>query len=162
MITTIKGNLLNSKEKYIAHQVNAVSRNAAGLASSIFCTFPYADIYSSRKLNFNPIDEDFPGNISIKGNGNDERYVINMIAQYYPGKSQSGYNSFDSKDDRLKYFNRCLSKIAAIKDLQSIAMPKYVGCNLAGGNWEDYNKLLEIFAERIENEQGAKLYLYEL
>jgi hypothetical protein len=138
--------ILNSKEKYIAHQCNCVVNNPKGLAKSIFDKYPYADIYSSRK------NKDIPGhNIICSGN---DKIIINMLAQYYPGKSK--YNN-DSVPNRLQWFRDCLNEISNIPDLknkkESLAIPFNIGCGLAGGNWDDYYSIIK--------EQNINIVLYK-
>jgi len=156
LITHIKGNLLDATEKYIAHQCNCVSSSASGLAGSIFRKYPYADIYLLRN-NF-----DTPRNIIIKGNGGDQRYIINMLAQYYPGISRYPDSPKDGIKAREQYFAQCLGKIAEIPDLDTIAIPFKIGCGLAGGNWDTYLRMIEDFAYQIEMEQSATVSIYQL
>jgi len=136
MIEIISGDLLKAKEKYICHQTNCLSINSAGLAKSIFNIFPYANTYKSR------IKANLPGTIDILGNGFDQRFVINMYAQYYPGYSQSN-DAKDTKEKREEYFYQCLLKIAKIPNLESIAFPHNIGCGLAGGDWVKYFDMLQ-------------------
>ena len=126
-----KENILLSDYQYIAHQCNCVSNHSAGLAKSIFQKFPYSDIYKFREKR------DSPGNIIISGNGIDQRYIINMLAQYYPGEPK-----YESYEQRLSWFDSCIDKILKIPDLKQIAFPYKIGCGLAGGKWEDYEKLI--------------------
>jgi O-acetyl-ADP-ribose deacetylase (regulator of RNase III) len=165
MIVTITGDLLDAKEKYIAHQANCVSHMAAGIAYSIFNKYPYSDIYAIRyKKDEDIITNDEPGNNIIKGNGKDQRFVINMLSQYYPGgPKQLMVNGIDDDEiARQKYFHKCLIKISKIEDLESIAFPAGIGCNLAGGDWEWYYEELKIFADFIYMKQNAKTVIYQL
>lgn len=136
---TIIGNLLDSNAQYIAHQCNCISTGSAGLAKAIFSKFPYSDVYTDRK------EDDILGEIKICGNGKDQRYVINMFSQYYPGicKYPGGK---DSSEMREKAFQKCLNKISKIKGIRSIAFPHTIGCGLAGGLWANYEKMIENFA----------------
>lgn len=164
MIEIIKGDLLKAKEKYIAHQCNAVSNQAGGLAYYLFKAFPYADIYSERPYPYQAIGRNFPGRVVIKGDGDKNRYVINMLAQYYPGSpsEQEGYKNLkDGAMARVGYFNRCLIEIGLIQNLESIAFPFNIGCGLAGGNWATYLRILEIFAAKVKERQNARVVLYD-
>jgi len=82
MIEIVSGDLLLSPEKYIAHQCNCVTQASAGTAKAIFDKYPHSNTYAERK------SPDTMGTIKILGNGQDERFVINMFAQYYPGKAK--------------------------------------------------------------------------
>jgi O-acetyl-ADP-ribose deacetylase (regulator of RNase III) len=154
MIEIVHGDLLDSKEKYIAHQCNCLTTNSAGAALAIFTKYPYSNTYENR------VDPDEPGTIQIMGDGQEQRYVINMLAQYYPGKPKYPDSILDGIKARQKHFHICLLKIAKIKDLTSIAFPWKIGCNLAGGDWEYYFGTLKNFATYVEATQKAKVKIY--
>jgi O-acetyl-ADP-ribose deacetylase (regulator of RNase III) len=158
MFNRIVGDILDSKEKYICHQCNSVTIGSAGLARYIFDKYPYADIYSKRR-NYEtiPIVEELPGNIIICGNGDDQRYIINLIAQFYPSYPRDDL-FYDSTKMRENYFKECLDKIKEIDQLDSIAFPYKIGCGLAGGNWENYEKMIETFAEELNG--IAEVWIY--
>ena len=159
MINIIEDSIFNSTEQYIAHQCNSISHGAGGLAYSLFRQYPYANIYSNRT------GPDTPGDILIKGNGLDQRYVINMIGQYYPGcgsKISHANDKFpDGADDRKGYFQQCLDRIALIDNLESIAFPYKIGCDLAGGDWNVYSEMLENFTERLKDKVKVVIFKYE-
>ncbi len=138
MIKEVSGNLLTATEQYIAHQCNCVSNYAAGLAKDIFTRYPYSDIYTKRLIRHNP------GSIEICGDGESQRFIINMMAQVYPGKSKYD-TGVDTTEKRQEYFATCLNKIAQIHNIQSLALPAYIGCGLAGGNWDSYIAIINEF-----------------
>lgn len=88
-----------------------------------------------------------------------QRYVANLLAQYYPGRS---LYTCDSSAKRLEWFRGCLKELARHPLLQnpshSIAFPYNIGCGLAGGRWTDYEAELKGFAQAIE----AKVVLVKL
>lgn len=145
-IKLVESDLLESKSKYIVHQCNCITTSAAGLAKSLFDKYPYADIYKNRTK------DDFPGSIKICGNGIDERFVIAIFGQYGPGKSCLANYSYDNKILRLTYFKNALERIKEISNLESISFPYGIGCGLAGGNWENYLKLIEDFSNSVNAE----------
>ena len=158
MLEIIQKSITEVDAKYIAHQCNCLTTKAAGVAAVIFNAFPYADVYRTRN-NYDvrvsleqPSSKnkrDQPGTIEICGNGKDQRFVINMFAQVYPGSPKYTESNLDGYDARKKYFAKCLDLIVEIKDLESIAFPYKIGCNLAGGDWENYQKMLEEFSDKI-------------
>jgi len=153
-IRIIEGNLLEADEKFIAHQCNCVSIGSAGLAKTLFQEFPYANVYHTRKKR----GEDELGTITVCGNGSDKRYVINMFAQYNPGGPDKGR---DSPKAREFYFARCLHQIELynpITPIVSIAFPFKIGCNLGGGNWNNYFKMLKDFSDKT----GFEVTIYKL
>jgi O-acetyl-ADP-ribose deacetylase (regulator of RNase III) len=160
MIEIIKGDLLEAPQKYIAHQCNAVSNQAGGLAHYMFKKFPYSDIYSARSYPYKVNPGNSPGNIFVMGNGKDKRFVINMIAQYYPGSPKVHNSIIDGFRMREGYFRRCLLNIEVIPNLESIAFPYQIGCGLAGGSWDNYLEILKDFETRVKQKQDAKVFIY--
>lgn len=145
----VKGDLLESNCKYIAHSCNCITRNAAGLAKKIFLKYPYSDCYSNR-FTYKSVR----GSIDIRGDGLKLRYVINMFVQWFPG----GHRIGDTKECRLRYFEECLNKISKIKDIESIGFPYGIGCGLGQGKWADYYSKIEDFANKID----GKTLIYKL
>lgn len=162
MLEVVKGNLLDATEKYIAHQCNAVSNQAGGLAYYIFKKFPYADIYKNRPYPYKPVGPNFPGACFISGNGTSKRYVINMIAQYYPGGPLDGGNLLDGASKREFYFSQCLRTISYMLDGgDSIAFPFHIGCGLAAGNWKNYYRMLESFSIKVNTNKKVRVAIYD-
>jgi len=159
MLNFVEGDLLDAKEKYIAHQCNCVTKRAAHLAQAVFGRFPYADVYTGRTT------PNKPGTIRIMGDGDSQRYVINMFGQYYPGSPKAineGAYNLDGKKIREHYFHQCLLRIYHMKDLESIAFPAGIGCGLAGGNWNYYFGTLKNFAKYVSESKNVKVVLYQL
>src|SRR5271165_78515 len=97
MLEIITGDLLEATEKYIAHNCNCLTQNSAGTAKAIFDKFPYANTYErrARGADGETANKDVPGTIAILGNGQDQRFIINMYAMYYPGRSKYPTSSLD-------------------------------------------------------------------
>jgi len=156
MLKFVNGDLLGSDCTYICHQCNCVTSYGKGLSSAMFSKFPYANIYSER-ISKNRKDSDFfdnlerkeksvPGHIIVKGNGKDERFVINMLAQYYPGPSKYGN---DSEEKRLRWFQDCLDEMGQlVEENVSFAFPYQIGCGLAGGKWDKYLEMIQKFQKK--------------
>ena len=154
MIEIITGYLLDAKEKYIAHACNCITQRSAGTAKAIFDKFPYSNTYAAR------VEPNIQATIQIMGNGQDQRYIINMYSMYYPGKSKYPYSSKDGVEVREKYFYKCLLRIAKIPDLESIAFPWKINCNLGGGIWEHYLGNLTNFAHHMEK-KSVRVVIYQ-
>lgn len=143
------GSLLDSEAQYIAHQCNCVTTRGAHLSRDIFSRYPYADIYSCRTKTDWRNSEDKPGTITVKGNGVDQRYVINMFGQIFPGKPKFPDSKIDGYEARRINFRKCLIAILKIQNLNSIAFPWKIGCGLAGGDWDIYYKMIEGFSSYV-------------
>lgn len=154
MLEIITGNLLEAKEKYLAHITNCISTTSAkGIAKDIFDKFPYADCYSGRT------ETSKAGTIDIVGDGKDNRYIINMHAIVYPGKARYPLSSLDGLAARQKHFYHCLLRIAQIEELESVAFPWRVGCGLAGGNWEYFLGTI-VQMEKYLEPKGVRVVIY--
>jgi O-acetyl-ADP-ribose deacetylase (regulator of RNase III) len=153
MLKIVTGDLIQAKEKYLVHQTNCVSHFAAGIAATIFEKFPYSNIYASR------MEEDNPGDIIICGNGKDERFVVNLIGQFYPGGPSE--SPIDNEKIRRDYFYKGLLRLAKINNLESVAFNYKIGCGLAGGDWNWYKGTIENFAKFIYEDQGATVSIYQ-
>ena len=147
MLEVVTGDLLACAEKYLCHQTNCVTTRSKHLAKSVFTRFPYADIYRTRTKH------SFPGSIIVKGDGQDQRFVVNMLGQYYPGYARP---KKDSKQTRLSHFSSCLEKMKSLEG--DFAFPWRIGCGAAGGDWDLYLKLIEKF----ENDIAGDVSIYKL
>jgi|APSaa5957512535_1039671.scaffolds.fasta_scaffold55220_3 hypothetical protein len=162
IIKTIKRNLLNAKENYIAHQCNCITTKSKGLAKSISDKFNHGDYYGQRTpLTPNTAivaDRDKPGTIKILyGKPN----IICIFSQWTPGKVASiwadRYPKLNGKkettEDRLQWFADGIKLIEqTVKE--PIAIPYKIGCGMAGGNWIKYKKILE--------DSTAKFIIYKI
>lgn len=155
-IHLVKADIFTTGAKFIAHQTNCSTKGqAAGIAKIIFEKYTYADVYKDR------IEDSTPGTIDIAGDGLFYRGIINIFGQYYPGKPQNSASKFDCEKDRKIWFHSCLMAIAEVPNLNSIAFPDHVGCNLAGGNWEWYEQKLNKFADYVEKKCNAEILIYK-
>lgn len=145
----VNGDLLKSDADYIAHQCNCVTSHGRGLSESLFRKFPYADIYKIREGR-----KSAAGTVDIRGEDLGRRRVINMFGQYNPGKPQR--TRYDTAQQREIWFRACLSIIAAHIRHRSIAFPHGIGCGLAGGNWRNYESMLQDFAAS----RNGETYVY--
>jgi O-acetyl-ADP-ribose deacetylase (regulator of RNase III) len=157
MLEIITGSLLDSRCRYIAHQCNCYSVRSAGLATAVFKAFSWADVYSDRRRRGD--DSALFGSFTVHGNPQlNQRYVINIYGQLNPEKPSPGR---DSAAARLAAFESALVQIAKLPVLDSIGFPYGIGCGLAGGDWNEYRKLLGRFAEEV-GKQGVSVILYRL
>ncbi|KAH8918453.1 hypothetical protein BT69DRAFT_1322791 [Atractiella rhizophila] len=148
----IKGDLLKSGERVILHQTNCTSPEAPGkgLAAAISSAYPYATPYTLRASTKQP---DEPGTLRIYDDplGRGPTF-IGLFAQYGPGKPSRSRAVDDSAEQRLRWFVECLDLVASIpasdlgitdsNRLTRVAAPYTIGCGLAGGKWEDYERAL--------------------
>jgi hypothetical protein len=102
---------------------------------------------------------DIPGTIIVRGSSDPadkQRLVVNMLAQYYPGKHRF---ATDTATLRKQWFQQCLNVIANLTNLQSLAFPYGIGCGAAGGSWPEYRLMICKFAARIPH---VRITIYQL
>lgn len=124
MITEIKGDLLEQDFKYICQQTNCQKVMGGGIALQIKNKYP---IVFERYKTF-PINGENPlGQAQFVKIDND-KYIINMFAQYFYGT--------DKRQTNYEAFYRCLEQIKTTITIDEfIGFPKFIGCGLGGGNW---------------------------
>jgi len=159
----VEGDLLECDDRYIVHQCNCVTTSSAGIARAIFDRFPWADVYSERRGMTLPLSGHEPGEIIVRGNGDDQRFVINLFGQRNGGR-MGERGGGDDEIARRWMFMRGLKRILQIsEDLVSIGFPWKIGCGIAGGDWEGfYERALQAFAIAAERERGAIVRVHRL
>ena len=145
----------------IVHQCNCVTTVAAHLAKTIFEAFPWADIYTERAektVDYKNLPKgERPGDIIVKGNGEDQRWVIAILGQVFPGRPRFPDSKTDGTEARAKYFVDGIKRIMKISNLESIAFPDHIGCGAAGGDWTLYRRCIEAMAEKLKDK--TKVYI---
>lgn len=154
-VPIVEGDLIESKAKYIIHQTNCVSSGASGLANTIFKKYPEANIYQSRhdsNVWHKPghiyiLPPAFTGKPTFYSGG-----VINAMGQFFPGiprnETIDGILINDTAEQRVNWFKMCLARILKLQNLESIDFPWRIGCGLAGGDWNEYRKIINSFAKK--------------
>ena len=173
ILKEISGDLLEID--VIAQQCNCLTVRSHGLAKTISEQMDI-DIYKVRtpvKIEKNLSvcnDRGIPGTCQLVKNESKypPKYVACLLAQFAPGKPQFYYRNItayhgyrDDSYDRHQWFRNSLDELAENmkrKKLTTIAFPKYIGSNLAGGNWEEYYLFIKSFALKY----GFMTYIVEL
>eukprot|EP00732_Lithocolla_globosa_P004302 Lithocolla_globosa_v1_NODE_3913_length_1552_cov_2.533734.p1 type:complete len:241 gc:universal NODE_3913_length_1552_cov_2.533734:755-33(-) len=135
-LTVKRGDLVtDATEDLVVHQVNATSKgHCEGLAKVLFAKYPDTDVYKQRVVT------DKPGNVHVIGR------VVSLVGQHYPGgpKPSKGDNSMQ----RERWFVQCLKGLAQHVErhrVESIAFPHQIGCGIAGGDWDFYERQITKF-----------------
>lgn len=105
-LSYVDGDILADPYTVIGHLADCVSSHAKGFTSVLFQKFPHADCYTSRSDG----RRDEPGKLIGCGDGKEERLVLHLLAQYYPGPSKWDR---DSLEKRLGWFCDCLAQLAS-------------------------------------------------
>ncbi len=156
----LEGDVLCAKEKFIGQQCNCLTMKPHGLSAAIVKRFPYADPYGLRIAESSntaaAVCRDEPGTIRLLApkvpyDALQDTTIICLFAQWCPGPPFKWVRAYpscpdgnDSPENRLKWFQACLTKIDGSPEIDSpVALPFNIGCGLAGGQWKHYLQLLE-------------------
>lgn len=146
----ISGNLITTPVDIIVQQCNCTTSTTKGLSDVIkksLGVYIYDQSRQTGTIIVNKTRKDVPG------------YVANFMAQRGPGKPRGT----DSYENRLAWFSLCLDHLRAYlqnhPEMKSVAFPHGIGCGLAGGNWRDYRKYINDFAESVPD---IKVYIVSL
>lgn len=178
MPTYIAGDLLEAKVDFIIQQCNCLTIRGLGLSKAIATKFPYADIYSKRTPQFRHGNIATESSRSIPGTftlcTSEEKNlpgIVCIFGQWKPGKIDPRYpnyynNILESDEQRLKWFTIALysfgdyirknNLLMATKYI--IGVPFKIGCGLAGGRWNDYQKTLEKFEQDFRDILSLQIY----
>lgn len=143
MIKIIKGNLLDSTEDIICHQVNCQGVMGSGVAKAIREKWPvvyeryqrYCNIHTPRQIM---------GTVQYVevGEGGRDPIIANMFSQNLYGYDGNRYTSYD-------LFYRCLEDIQYSPRDYSIAFPYKIGSDRGGASWNViYAMICDVLGDR--------------
>ena len=140
MVKIISGDLLNSKEDYICHQVNCKGVMGSGVAKAIRDKWP--NVYETYLQYVNMCVGTPLGSVCFAPTENGTQEVANMFAQFTYGYDGLRYTSYDA-------FCNCLSILARdIPKSKTIAFPYKIGSDRGGANWNIiYAMICEILGD---------------
>lgn len=134
----IYGNLMDYTEGIIAHQVNCRNAIGAGVSGAILKRYPeVGEAYHKEFKNVSNYDN-LLGNVQLV-RINDKLSIANLFTQLeYGNAAKTGkvYTNVEFLVTGLEY----LCKAFPGRD---IYIPGYIGCALAGANWEDLKERIK-------------------
>ena len=131
MLKQIKGDILNINRGIILHQVNCC-KVVGGLAGALNRKFPKAfEVYFKDPTR----KESRLGQFLI--GKHDGVHIAHIFGQFYPGKN----TDMKAVKDSLELLSVYLG--VALKDDAILYAPFKIGCGLGGGDWSEYEPLLE-------------------
>lgn len=138
MIKIVKGDLLNAREAAICHQVNCQNMMGAGIAKAIYTKWPEVKSEYHRFCD-GQRPQNLLGKVQIvelnefpAGN----KVVLNIFGQLNCGRDRICYTQYDALAAAFDMIN---NHVAAFK---TVAFPYGFGCGLAGGDWQQVEKLM--------------------
>lgn len=137
MISIISGDLLQAKEAAICHQVNCQNVMGSGVAKAIFTKWPEVKTEYHRFCNGRR-PRDLLGRIQVVNLSEfsaGDKVVINIFGQLNCGHDKICYTRYDALETAFDEINR-------VDEFKSLAFPYGFGCGLAGGNWQQVERLM--------------------
>lgn len=134
MIKTVTGNIVESNETYICHQVNCQNKMGAGAAKALYEKWPSVKTEYHSFCGEHCTPDALLGTYQLVSIDK-ERWVINIYGQLEFGRNQKKiYTDYSALE---KVF-------ASISQLDgSFAFPYGFGCGLANGDWSIVYSLIE-------------------
>jgi uncharacterized protein YprB with RNaseH-like and TPR domain len=166
VLNTLSGSVVDTDCQFICHVANCVccKSGITDLGAAIKTKWPMCDVYSHRpkKTANTTSDPSLPGTF-IALPTPDKKNVIALMSMWAPGKAgkwaafynqqlQTSYD--DTAADRLEWFKSALHKLAYEYPNSTMAVPHKIGCESAGGNWDDYLAVL------VQSPIKFKIYKY--
>lgn len=138
MLIYKNGDVLQAKEKYIAHQVNCLGVMGAGLARQVANRYPHVNEIYRQVCVDNTDKQSLLGKIQIAPCDVDDvslekQCIINVFGQLNTGVDQC-QTDYDALKDAFTLVNEL--KV-------DIAIPYLFGCGLAGGDWTIVTEIIE-------------------
>lgn len=148
MVTEKKGDLLKAEEDIIAHQVNCKGVMGAGIAKLIRMNLLVPELYSSYQSMCRKYGSQLLGKCYLTRTDEEKagKWVANLFGEDIP--TGTGMDTdYDALGESLKSL-----ELTAWQYGLSVALPGYLGCGLAGGNWEIvYRMVCSIFRDSTVN-----------
>ena len=137
MVTETVGDLLTTDVDIIVHQVNCLGIMDTGVARQVREKYPevnkaYCDLCQSVDSPSSLL-----GSIQVIPTLDGKR-ICNLFGQVAIGRKQC-MTEYDAVANALNQIKSYMEK----NNLRTVAFPKYIGCGLAGGNWDTMKDLIE-------------------
>lgn len=148
IILNVKGNLLDTDCKYIAHGVNCQNAMGSGVAKAIYTRYPEVKsaYHEHCGLAFEVLGQDSEellGSVQPVET-EDLKIVFNMFTQLNYGRDGEKYVSYDAIYDCFSTLDLHLHK-----ENKPVAIPK-IGSGLAGGSWTAIEAIINSATPNLE------------
>lgn len=144
MIKIIEGDITKTDKDIIVQQVNCRGFMGAGLAKTIMQR--YSNVrkeyrsFREKQLKTLENDEDLLGLVNYV-DVYDGKIIANVFGQVDIRKDRNDKTVYTKKEALLQGIENIKKKAEELNF--SVAIPTYIGCGLAGGNWEEIKMGIE-------------------
>lgn len=144
----VDGNLLDSGEQIICHQVNCQGKMNSGVAKAIRQAYPH--VYQSY-IEYVSNNSQLLGTVQYVHLGN-SKYLANLFAQDKYGYDGRQYTSIEA-------FKKCLEDINRKCIGCTVAFPWKIGCVRGGADW---NTVLDLICKTLTDVRSVTFYKLDL
>lgn len=140
----IEGNILQSGKDIVVQQVNARGLMGKGLASEIMERYNNVKkeyiAYRESQLKLGLTDDDLLGHVNYVDTY-DGTIIANIFGQLDIRKGYYDKTVYTKKEALLSGIRQVRDKAEELN--LSVAIPTYIGCGLAGGDWTEIKQGIE-------------------
>lgn len=130
----IKGDIFESEEDVILHQVNCRGKMNSGVAKQVREKYPW--VYGAYKNIYNKRGGEYLFGRILRVFIDERRSVVNIFSQKDYGYDGAQYTDYEA-------LRQCLVTINKECYGRSIAIPYRMGCCRGGGDWAVVSKMIE-------------------
>ena len=147
-IKIIEGNILDYDKDIIVQQVNCQGVMGGGLAKQILLKYPevpkeYKKYWTKRRKKIDKTEERLGEVLYV--DVDDGKIIANVFGQDHIRKGIEDKEVYTVEDALLKGIEEVKDK--AYKLGLSVAIPTYIGCGMANGDWESIRPKIEAIFE---------------
>lgn len=142
MVKIVKGDLLTCGADIICHQTNYFGVMGGGVAAAIWDKVLDQQDKQAYCALCHSMSGGLLGHVQVLAH-HGKPFVVNLFSQ------TAEPDKFGSLTD-YRQFRRCLREVRRLARAYgyTVAMPGYIGCGIAGGNWDEvYKIILEMFED---------------
>lgn len=140
----IEASILQSGKDIVVQQVNAKGLMGAGLALQIMKRYNNVKkeyvAYRGKQLKLGLVDEDLLGHVNYVDTY-DGTIIANIFGQVDIRKGNHDKTVYTKKEALLSGIRQVREKAEELN--LSVAIPTYIGCGLAGGDWTEIKHGIE-------------------
>ena len=144
VINVIEGDITQSDKDIIVQQVNCRGLMGSGLAKTLMIRYPNVkkEYQTFRKKQLKGVgkDEEILGMVNYV-DVYDGKIIANVFGQVDIRKNETDKTVYTKKESLLEGVRAVKEKAETLN--LSIAIPTYIGCGLAGGDWDEIKPAIE-------------------
>lgn len=144
-VTELTGDLLDAEADVIAQQVNCSNAMGSGLALAILNKYPKVKA-EFHQFSYFKLPQELLGECQLVEVAENSKWVANLFGQLNYGRlANQGvvYTDYGALNLAIQNLYSTLKRWEEnTQNKYTVAFPKYLGCGLAGGDWDIVKKVI--------------------